>query len=414
MGCNGGYNALAIGFFNSTGVVGESCRTYQAVQQACPSSPCVSGVNAQRYYSSACYSLNTVGDIQREIMARGSVVAGLQIYKGFESYTSGIFVVSSNVTNGGHAVRLIGWGVENGVQYWLAANQWTTWWGENGFFRIRRGTDEAGIESFVIAMTPSLDRLTADEDVDYMTTCADCITTRQQPNSDPISGLHTGIDWPGGLSDTTAISLIILGICVLFTGVMLMYRFTRQRMREKMIRDNEQEMQRAVAESQREHQQQQHHNNHHVAVAMPVAARDPELELAMALSQVPAEPHRSSHAPKPRVSGAHRLSDAPPPPYPGQEPQRERAASHRAKQQEDAELKMAMALSQQQSDINRNNNQRRLTQEDADLQRALQLSKAEQGRPAGHSHSSNNNRQQDDLALALALSRGEHFENIEG
>ena len=33
---------------------------------------------------------------------------------------------------GGHAVRIIGWGVENKVPYWLVANSWNTDWGDNG------------------------------------------------------------------------------------------------------------------------------------------------------------------------------------------------------------------------------------------------------------------------------------------
>ncbi|VDM52219.1 unnamed protein product [Angiostrongylus costaricensis] len=33
---------------------------------------------------------------------------------------------------GGHAVKLIGWGVEGGIKYWLVANSWNTDWGENG------------------------------------------------------------------------------------------------------------------------------------------------------------------------------------------------------------------------------------------------------------------------------------------
>ena len=48
----------------------------------------------------------------------------------------------------GHVVRLIGWGEENGVPYWIGANSWNSFWGEDGFFKIRRGTDEAGIEGW--------------------------------------------------------------------------------------------------------------------------------------------------------------------------------------------------------------------------------------------------------------------------
>ncbi len=49
---------------------------------------------------------------------------------------------------GGHAVRILGWGVDKqGVDYWLVANSWGPEWGLDGFFKIRRGTNECGIES---------------------------------------------------------------------------------------------------------------------------------------------------------------------------------------------------------------------------------------------------------------------------
>ena len=32
-------------------------------------------------------------------------------------------------------------------RYWLIANSWSPEWGEKGFFRIERGTNECGIET---------------------------------------------------------------------------------------------------------------------------------------------------------------------------------------------------------------------------------------------------------------------------
>ncbi len=35
---------------------------------------------------------------------------------------------------------MIGYGTENGMDYWLCANSWgTTWAGLNGFFKIKQG-----------------------------------------------------------------------------------------------------------------------------------------------------------------------------------------------------------------------------------------------------------------------------------
>jgi cathepsin B len=50
---------------------------------------------------------------------------------------------------GGHAVKAVGWGVESSTNtpYWIIANSWSTTWGEQGYFRILRGTDECGIEA---------------------------------------------------------------------------------------------------------------------------------------------------------------------------------------------------------------------------------------------------------------------------
>ena len=50
-----------------------------------------------------------------------------------------------------HAVRIVGWGTENGTKYWKVANSWNPYWGEQGYFRIVRGTNECGIESGAVA-----------------------------------------------------------------------------------------------------------------------------------------------------------------------------------------------------------------------------------------------------------------------
>jgi len=97
----------------------------------------------------------TVPDIQTAIMSQGPVECAFTVYSDFENYESGIYHHVSGSALGGHAVRIVGWGTESGQDYWKVANSWNPYWGEKGYFRIRRGNNEVGIESQVTANGPN-------------------------------------------------------------------------------------------------------------------------------------------------------------------------------------------------------------------------------------------------------------------
>lgn len=84
--------------------------------------------------------------MQREIMRGGPMEVSYTVYEDFENYVSGIYHHVEGEKLGGHAVKVVGWGVEDGVKYWKMANSWNPYWGEGGYFRILRGTNECGIE----------------------------------------------------------------------------------------------------------------------------------------------------------------------------------------------------------------------------------------------------------------------------
>jgi cathepsin B len=70
------------------------------------------------------------------------------------NYKSGVYKHTTGYYEGGHAVKVIGWGAANGLNYWLIANSWGTSWGEQGYFRIAFG--EVGIDSAAYACLPSV------------------------------------------------------------------------------------------------------------------------------------------------------------------------------------------------------------------------------------------------------------------
>lgn len=51
---------------------------------------------------------------------------------------------------GAHVVRLIGWGTENGTDYWLAANSWGTNWGNNGTVKVKRNKNGCNFAKYVL------------------------------------------------------------------------------------------------------------------------------------------------------------------------------------------------------------------------------------------------------------------------
>lgn len=46
---------------------------------------------------------------------------------------------------GGHAIKILGWGEENGTPYWLAANSWNSDWGDKGTTKPGCGSGKGGL-----------------------------------------------------------------------------------------------------------------------------------------------------------------------------------------------------------------------------------------------------------------------------
>jgi cathepsin B len=81
----------------------------------------------------------------------GPVSAAFTVYNDFLTYESGVYVHTSGSALGGHAVKIFGWGVEDGTPYWSVANSWNPTWGDGGTFKILRGKNECGIEGQITA-----------------------------------------------------------------------------------------------------------------------------------------------------------------------------------------------------------------------------------------------------------------------
>jgi cathepsin B len=189
MGCNGGQPAGAWNWFTKTGVVsggdfsdvgtGTTCQPYTL--ESCahhvtppPGMPACTELNGGNEYrtpkctsecetnyavsfakdkhmASSSYGVRGVENMQKEMMEKGTVSVAFTVYEDFEAYTGGVYQHETGSALGGHAIKMIGWGVDEGTPYWICTNSWNDTWGEEGTFRILRGVNECGIEGSVVA-----------------------------------------------------------------------------------------------------------------------------------------------------------------------------------------------------------------------------------------------------------------------
>jgi len=158
-GCQGGYLQNAWTFLEKTGATTEACQKYVSgtgQEPACKKT-CDDG-SKPKYYMVVKGTSKTIAseeEMQTEIMTNGPIEASFSVYQDFFSYKSGVYRHKSGGLAGGHAIKVMGWGVDStGGNYWICANSWGTSWGQTGIFWILRGSDECGIEDNAVFGTP--------------------------------------------------------------------------------------------------------------------------------------------------------------------------------------------------------------------------------------------------------------------
>jgi C1A family cysteine protease len=145
-GCGGGYLDYAVEFLRTTGIPLESCYPFTSGNGITGACGGCADWQQNTYRITAFENVATsVEAMKSAIVKYGPLFAAMTIYQDFLSYKSGVYTHVTGTVVAGHAVTIVGY--DDAEQCWIAKNSMGPDWGENGFFKIRAGTNEVGIES---------------------------------------------------------------------------------------------------------------------------------------------------------------------------------------------------------------------------------------------------------------------------
>ncbi|KAL1235532.1 Dipeptidyl peptidase [Trichinella pseudospiralis] len=165
-GCDGGFSYLIAGkYAEDYGMVSERCVAYTGKQQQCRTPSTCERYYATDYeYIGGYYGASNEILMMQALVKNGPIAVGFEVHDDFFSYSHGIYHHSNArsplkwnpLVEVNHAVIIVGYGADEMTKekYWIVKNSWGRQFGEDGYFRIRRGTDECGIESIAFQANP--------------------------------------------------------------------------------------------------------------------------------------------------------------------------------------------------------------------------------------------------------------------
>ena len=178
-GCDGGYAVEAWAYWVSNGLIGEDCQPYPfpkcghspnsqyppcSASSPYPTPKCLDSCDGTKpspfnnysfvSYGNHSYRVREEENLQRELMTHGPFETTFVVFADFIGYRSGVYKSNYKDWQGSHAVRVVGWGVLDGVKYWKVANSWNEDWGDKGYFLILRGTNECSMEQLGVGGVP--------------------------------------------------------------------------------------------------------------------------------------------------------------------------------------------------------------------------------------------------------------------
>lgn len=150
-GCCGGYPDYSFKYIVDNGIVLESEYPYKGVDGKC-NIP----ANGTKFVISGFIDVTpNDSDALKIAVAKNPVSAAIDPYsQDFQLYKSGIITADKCGTSLEHTFSIVGYGTQNGLDFWKIKNAWGPEWGDNGYVYLER-TAGKGPGACGINMIPS-------------------------------------------------------------------------------------------------------------------------------------------------------------------------------------------------------------------------------------------------------------------
>mmetsp|Transcript_119589 Transcript_119589/g.168193 ORF Transcript_119589/g.168193 Transcript_119589/m.168193 type:complete len:459 (+) Transcript_119589:57-1433(+) len=148
-GCSGGLMDNAFKYEEQAPVCTEDSYPYLAKNGICKASGCTVGIPAHGVTGYKDVKVDDEQALMDAVSKQPVSVAIEADQMAFQMYKSGVLTKTCG-TKLDHGVLVVGYGTEDGKDYWLVKNSWGSTWGMEGFVKLERGKPgpgECGIKS---------------------------------------------------------------------------------------------------------------------------------------------------------------------------------------------------------------------------------------------------------------------------
>lgn len=145
-GCKGGWMEKAYAYITKNGIHKNEDYPYEKIQSACRFNPSKSLCKIQ---DTMFIEEGNEEHLLAAVAEKGAVSVAIDATGNFAAYQSGVYYNNNcSTTTLTHAVIVVGYGQENGEDYWLVRNSYSKNWGENGYVKVSRNkNNHCGIAS---------------------------------------------------------------------------------------------------------------------------------------------------------------------------------------------------------------------------------------------------------------------------